>query len=76
MATKIQVLKLFLSGTDRFEPGDIRTVSDERGAHFVGHSWAKQVDAVEAAAATAAGEAERAAATIQPKSATHAQGAK
>lgn len=72
---KIEVLKLFLSGTDRFEPGDVRTVADDRAAHFVARGWAKPYGG-EAAAATAAGKAERAAATIQPASATHAQGVK
>jgi hypothetical protein len=63
---KIEALKLFLSGTERFEPGDIRTVDDDRGAHFCERGWAKPVggDAVDAAP----GEA-----TIKPHSTRHAQ---
>ena len=30
----------FLDGTTRFEKGDVRTVSDEDGARFIGHGWA------------------------------------
>lgn len=39
---KIEALTPFLDGTDRFEAGDIRTVSDERGYKFIAHGWAKQ----------------------------------
>lgn len=41
---KIEVLTPFLDGTDRFEAGDIRTVSDERGTLFVAQGWAKDVE--------------------------------
>ncbi len=41
---KIEVLTPFLDGTDRFEAGDIRTVSDERGTLFVALGWAKDVE--------------------------------
>lgn len=37
---KIQATTRFLDGTDVFEIGDQRTVSDERGAYFVGNGWA------------------------------------
>lgn len=40
---KIEALTPFLDGTDRFEAGDIRTVSDERGYKFIAHGWAKDV---------------------------------
>ncbi len=35
----------FLDGTDRFEAGDQRTVSDERGAYFCSHGWAHEAGA-------------------------------
>ncbi len=38
---KIEVLNTFLDGTEKFESGDVRTVSDERGAYFVANGWAK-----------------------------------
>ncbi len=37
---RIECLTTFLDGRDRFIEGDIRTVSDEDGARFVGHGWA------------------------------------
>ena len=40
---KIEVIELFLDGKDRFEPTDIRTVDDERGAYFVNNGWAKDL---------------------------------
>lgn len=41
---KIEVTIPFLDGTDRFEAGDIRTVSDERGTLFVAQGWAKDLE--------------------------------
>lgn len=53
---KIKATTLFLDGADRFEAGDERTVSDERGAYFVANGWAEdvagRVATVEAAATT------------------------
>lgn len=40
---KIKVLNTFLDGRDRFEKDDVRTVSDEDGARFVGNGWAEDV---------------------------------
>lgn len=37
---KIKCLTTFLDGADRFEEGDIRTVSDEKGSYFVSLGWA------------------------------------
>ena len=41
---KIECLTIFIDGTDRFETGDVRTVSDERGARFVANGWAKDTE--------------------------------
>ena len=41
---KIECLTTFLDGTDRFEMGDVRTVSDERGARLVANGWAKDTE--------------------------------
>ena len=70
MATKIEVLKLFLSGTDRFEPGDVRTVADDRAAHFIERGWAKPYGG-EAVAAAAPGSAD-----LTPNRTRHAQEAR
>ena len=40
---KIEALTTFLDGRDRFELGDIRTVSDEDGARFCAEGWAKDI---------------------------------
>ena len=37
---KITCATTFMDGQDRFEAGDVRTVSDERGAYFVANGWA------------------------------------
>ncbi len=43
----------FLDGRDRFEAGETRVVSDERGAYFVAQKWAHEegASAVEPGAA-------------------------
>lgn len=43
----------FLDGRDRFEAGEARVVSDERGAYFIAQRWAHE----EGAAADAAADA-------------------
>jgi hypothetical protein len=40
---KIEALTTFLDGRDRFEAGDVRTVSDEDGARFCAAGWAKDI---------------------------------
>ena len=40
---KIEALTTFLDGRDRFELGDVRTVSDEDGARFCAAGWAKDI---------------------------------
>lgn len=40
---RIECLTTFLHGRERFEKGDIFTVDDVKGAHFVRHGWAKKV---------------------------------
>ena len=67
---KIEVLKLFLHGRDRFEAGDIRTVSDEDGAYFVKNGWAKPAGTPTPASPSPA------AVKLDIKSATHAQEAR
>jgi hypothetical protein len=47
---RIECTTTFLHGTDRFEAGDVRTVSDELGAYFVAQGWAKGDVAVAAPA--------------------------
>lgn len=41
---KIEVLETFLHGTDRFEAGDLRSVTDEVGEWVVSNGWARDVD--------------------------------
>lgn len=41
---KIEITTTFLDGRDRFEVGDIRTVSDEDGERFVAAGWAVPID--------------------------------
>lgn len=43
----------FFDGVDRFEQGDQRTVSDDRGAYFIKNGWAHPAGAESAAAAAA-----------------------
>jgi hypothetical protein len=52
---KIKVLNTFLDGRDRFEKDDVRTVSDEEGARFVGNGWAEDVSGAIPTGETAAG---------------------
>jgi hypothetical protein len=35
----------FNDGRDRYERGDIRVVSIENGARFIGHGWARELTA-------------------------------
>ncbi len=49
---KIICTTTFLDGPDRFEAGDTRTVSDERGAYFVKNGWAHAAGSEPAAPAT------------------------
>lgn len=51
---QIQCLTTFLDGRDRFEQGDVRTVSDEQAARFVAAGWASTLDGKAGAAATGA----------------------
>ena len=55
---KIEALTTFLDGRDRFELGDIRTVSDEDGARFCAAGWAKDVSGQTATGEAATGEAD------------------
>lgn len=57
---QIRVLNLFKHGYDTFHPGDVRTVSDEDGAYFAAHGWAKPTSG------PGAGDPEPAAAPAQP----------
>lgn len=41
---KIEIMTTFLDGRDRFESGDVRTVSDEDGERFVAAGWAAPID--------------------------------
>ncbi|MDP1686874.1 hypothetical protein [Hydrogenophaga sp.] len=66
---KITCLTTFLDGTDRFEKGDTRTVSHERGAYFLANGWAADAG-TEPAAAPADGDV-----TINVKNASMGQGA-
>ena len=65
---KIEALTTFIDGADRFEQGDVRTVSDERGAYFVGNGWAKDMSG-EVATGEAGGNAD-----LAINSTTHAAG--
>jgi hypothetical protein len=40
---RIECKSSFLDGAERFEAGDIRTVSDARGHRFMAHGWAAEV---------------------------------
>lgn len=42
---RILCLTTFLDGRQRYEKGDVVTVDDDRGAHFVQHAWAQEVGA-------------------------------
>lgn len=39
---RITCVSTFLHGTERFEAGDVRTVSAADAAYFVAHGWAQQ----------------------------------
>lgn len=49
---KITCTTTFLDGPERFEAGDTRTVSDERGAYFIKNGWAHAAGSEPAAAAS------------------------
>lgn len=51
---KIICTATFLDGTDRFETGETRVVSDERAAYFIAQKWAHEHGAQPAAAGDAA----------------------
>lgn len=40
---KIEVLKTFLDGRNRFEPGEVRIVPDNLGTYFCNNGWAQDV---------------------------------
>lgn len=44
MAMRIEILKTFLDGRDRYEKGEIRMVSDKDGEYFCSTFGAKDVD--------------------------------
>jgi hypothetical protein len=48
---RISCTTTYLHGRDRFEAGDVRTVSDDDARYFIGNGWAAEVGG-EAAAAT------------------------
>jgi len=52
---KIEALTTFLDGRDRYEAGDIRTVSDEDGARFCAAGWAKDITGAAATGEATAG---------------------
>lgn len=52
---KIKCLTTFLDGADRFEKGDERTVSPERGAQFVANGWASDLSCSQPTGSAAAG---------------------
>lgn len=54
---RIQILTTFLDGRDRFEVGDIRTVSDADGARFLAAGWARLADGTDAPSAPPAVQA-------------------
>ena len=53
---RIEITTTFLDGTDRFEKGDTRTVSDEQGERFVANGWASAAGAQAAPAPAPEGE--------------------
>lgn len=48
---RIHCTTTFLHGRDRFESGDVRTVSDEDARYFIDNGWAAELGAEPAAAA-------------------------
>jgi hypothetical protein len=68
---KIEILTTFLDGRDRFEAGDIRTVSDADGARFVAAGWAKDMSGE-----IASGVAAEGATDLAIDNASHDQSAK
>ena len=67
---RIHCTTTFLHGRDRFEAGDVRTVSDDDARYFIGNGWATEV-----------GDAAAPVADLPPisldiQSATHAQEAR
>ncbi len=41
---KIEVLEDFFHGSDKFQAGEVRVVSDSDGAYFCGNGWVKDAD--------------------------------
>ena len=48
---RIHCTTTFLHGRDRFEAGDVRTVSDADARYFIDNGWAAELGAEPAAAA-------------------------
>ncbi len=46
MTMRIEILKAFLDGRDRYEKGEIRMVSDKDGEYFCSTFGAKDVDGI------------------------------
>lgn len=67
---RIHCTTTFLHGRDRFEAGDVRTVSDEDARYFIGNGWATEVDG------EAAPAADLPPISLDIHSATHAQEAR
>lgn len=40
---KIEVIKTFLDGRNRFEPGEVRQVPDDLGAYFCANGWSRDL---------------------------------
>ena len=64
---RIACTTTFLHGRDRFESGDVRTVSDDDARLFISNGWAAEVGG-EAAATAPTGDT-----TLTINSARHAQ---
>lgn len=67
---RITCTTTFLHGRDRFEAGDVRTVSDDDARYFIGNGWAAEVGA------EAAPAADLPPTSLDIQSATHAQEAR
>lgn len=64
---RIHCTTTFLHGRDRFEAGDVRTVSDDDARYFIGNGWATEVGG------EAAPAADLPPISLDIQSATHAQ---
>jgi len=65
---KIEVLEFFLDGKDRYEEGDIRTVSQEDGEYFCSNGWAEDVEGK-----VATGERQTKKSVLDVRGTTHGQ---